>query len=65
MRWQSRGVCGQNCVGGLMRIDIEISFITGLSVGLVHQLTEQHEHVVTLDLFILRTQAVFVPAPAQ
>lgn len=48
-----------------MRIDIEISFITGLSVGLVHQLTEQHEHVVTLDLFILRTQAVFVPAPAQ
>ncbi len=48
-----------------MRIDIEISFITGLSVGLVHQLNDQHEHVVTFDLFIIRTQAVFVPAPAQ
>ena len=48
-----------------MRIDLEVHLLTGISLGLTHQSTDLGEHVITLDLVVLRFIVGLVPESAQ
>ena len=48
-----------------MRIDLEVHLLTGISIGLTHQSTDLGEHVITLDLVVLRFIVGLVPESAQ